>query len=115
MYCKHCGQYVSDVAQTCPHCGAAMNDTQTQKEQYSSNIIPQTNSMAIAGFVLSFFVAIAGLICSIIGYKRAATYGSGKGLATAGIIISGFALAFQIIFLIIRVGALLGALSEAAI
>lgn len=55
----------------------------------------QYNGMAIAGFVCSFFVAILGLIFSIIGLnqikRKAADTGvedKGKGLAVAGIIIS---------------------------
>ena len=48
-----------------------------------------TNGMASAGFVLSFFCSILGLIFSIIGLNQAKRrYQGGQGLAIAGIVIS---------------------------
>ena len=52
---------------------------------------PHTSSMAIAGFVLSFFCTLLGLIFSIMGYnecKRSNGIVTGKGFAIAGIVIS---------------------------
>ena len=54
-------------------------------------VMPRTSGMAIAGFVLSFFCAILGLIFSIIGYNEAKKSNgmvTGEGLAIAGIVIS---------------------------
>lgn len=54
-------------------------------------VATRTSGMAIAGFVLSFFCSILGLIFSIIGYnevKRSNGMVTGGGLALAGIIIS---------------------------
>src|SRR5690242_10384417 len=54
-------------------------------------MMPRTSGMAIAGFVLSFFCSLLGLIFSIIGYnecKRSDGQVTGDGLALAGIIIS---------------------------
>ncbi len=51
----------------------------------------RTSGMAIAGFVLSFFCGLLGLIFSLIGYNECkASNGEigGEGLALAGIIIS---------------------------
>ena len=51
----------------------------------------RTSGMAIAGFVLSFFCSILGLIFSIIGYnqvKKSNGMVTGGGLEIAGIIIS---------------------------
>ena len=51
----------------------------------------RTSGMAIAGFVLSFFCGLLGLIFSIMGLnevKRSNGTVGGGGLATAGIIIS---------------------------
>ena len=60
-----------------------------------------SNTLAIVGFVLSFFVPIAGLICSILGIKRAPQYGGkGQGLAIAGLVIS---IVYWIIGIIISV------------
>ena len=54
----------------------------------------KTNGFAIAGFVLSFFVNILGLIFSIIGLNKVKETNSGKGLSIAGIIISSLSIAF---------------------
>lgn len=89
MYCPKCG---ADIAheQVCPYCGAR-------------SASEETNSLAIVGFVLSFFISLAGLICSAIALKKANTEygGNGKGLATAGVVISTLALIAEIIGVII--------------
>jgi hypothetical protein len=54
-------------------------------------VVPRTSGMAIAGFILSFFCGLLGLIFSIIGYnecKKSNGAVTGEGLAIAGIIIS---------------------------
>ena len=61
----------------------------------------KTNNYAIIGFVLSFFVAIAGLIVSIIGLKKSKELNSGKGLSIAGIIISIINILFSIFVIFI--------------
>lgn len=51
----------------------------------------KTSGMAIAGFVLSFFCSLLGLIFSCIGYsecKKSNGQVTGEGLAIAGIVIS---------------------------
>lgn len=49
----------------------------------------KSNGFAIAGFVLSFFFSILGIIFSSIGLSRANKMnGKGKGLAVAGLVIS---------------------------
>lgn len=83
MFCKNCGKEIDDRAVVCPHCGVLT--TQENGSVQSGG----TNVLAIVGFILSFFIALAGLICSIIGYKNAPQYGGkGKSMALAGIIIS---------------------------
>lgn len=56
-------------------------------------------SLAILGFVLSFFVSIAGLIVSAVALKKFKESGEtdGKGFATAGLIIGIISLVFGII------------------
>ncbi|HUJ56942.1 MAG TPA: hypothetical protein VLX92_00460 [Kofleriaceae bacterium] len=54
-------------------------------------IEPRTSGMAIAGFVLSFFCGLLGLIFSIIGLSQIRSSNGalkGQGLAIAGIVIS---------------------------
>ena len=94
MFCKNCGNQIDDKAFVCPHCGIR---TQSVSEKGNNNI-------AIVGFVLSFFIAIAGLICSIIGYERARTDNlEHQGLALAGIIISSISIVICVIYFIILI------------
>lgn len=60
------------------------------------------NGFAVAGFVLSFFSGLLGLIFSIIGVNNASKYDDkGKGLAIAGIIISCIDLIIELILIIV--------------
>jgi hypothetical protein len=57
--------------------------------------------MAVAGFVLSFFVGVLGLIFSIIGLRHSSDPGrGGRGLAIAGIVISALNMAFWALVLL---------------
>lgn len=81
MYCRNCGKVIDDKAIVCPYCGVQVRNLRVQQNT--------TNTLAIIGFIFSFFIPIVGLICSILGRKNAADYGgNGHGLATAGMIIS---------------------------
>ncbi|MDE5897364.1 MAG: zinc-ribbon domain-containing protein [Clostridia bacterium] len=115
MFCKNCGTEINDSSAFCPHCGSHLDRpaNYAQPAPQPTYFAPpnaerqKTNVLAIVGFVLSFFVAIAGLICSIIGYKNAPQYGgNGKGLATAGIVISTVEIALAILVYIIALAAL---------
>ncbi|MFF1878875.1 DUF4190 domain-containing protein [Leifsonia sp. NPDC058230] len=69
------------------------------------------NTLAIVGFILSFFVNVVGVILSFVALSQIKRTGEqGRGLAIAGIIIGFAEIAFGIIFTIIFV-ALLGAAS----
>lgn len=59
------------------------------------------NVVALVGFILSFFVPIAGLICSIIGLKNSRINGKRRGFAIAGIIISAVTMFFNFIFMVV--------------
>lgn len=92
-YCEKCGKEL--INGICPNCNG---------ENVVNNTIPsqkKTNGYAIVGFVLSFFVSIAGLIVSIIGLKKSKELEDGKGLSIAGIIISIVILVFQILVVLI--------------
>ena len=78
-FCTQCGNELDEKAVMCPKCGTTMETLKVEK---------QTNGMAIAGFILSFFFALLGLIFSIIGLNKSKTTNSGRGLSIAGIIIS---------------------------
>ena len=126
MFCHNCGKEVKEGAAFCPNCGAKLQEappsgnatpkpTEEKDEFFSAPPAPpapaqpapqqQTaeqsdpNTVALVGFVLSFFFAIPGLICSIIGLVRCMKLGLGrKGFAIAGIIISAASLIFSILY-----------------
>ncbi len=96
MFCKNCGKEIDDKAAICLYCGVSTSESEKPRQQEA------TNALAIVGFILSFFIAIAGLVCSIIGYKRAPEFGGkGKGLALAGIIISAISMAITLLYIVI--------------
>ncbi|KAA8816451.1 DUF4190 domain-containing protein [Bifidobacterium callitrichos] len=81
---------------------------------YGYPVPPQNQSwnvMAVAGFICSFFIAIAGLILSIIGLRQIKRTGEkGRGLAIAGIIISAVQMVLVVLVIILVViGAAAGA------
>ncbi len=113
MFCYNCGSKLDDKAVICPHCGVqvrtlsddpaafgerdgkhpsvtvARSDVPPASAQRSAN---NENALAIVGFILAFFVPLAGLICSIIGLKKANQGAPYKGLAIAGVVISAVSL-----------------------
>ncbi len=100
MFCKFCGQEIADNAIICVHCGRPTDQyaTANKSEQKTQPVANKQNTIAIVGFVLSFIVALAGLICSIIGYKKAKNEGLDNGsLALAGIIISAVSMGLSLI------------------
>ncbi len=100
MYCKYCGAEIVDGAYICTKCGRLVNEAALKKDTEECDK-KKENTIAIVGFVLSFFVAIAGLICSIIGYTRAKKDNlPHKGLALAGIIVSAVSMGLSVIYLI---------------
>ena len=56
-----------------------------------------SNVIAIVGFILSFFIGLAGLICSIIGLIKSKELNSGKAFSIAGIIISSLRIALTLL------------------
>ena len=101
-YCAHCGAGMIDEAAICTKCGCPVEGTKTSPSASSSE---SYNTLAIVGFVLSFFTSLVGLILSIIGYKQTKESGEkGNGFALAGIIISAVSIGLGIIAFIIIIG-----------
>lgn len=93
MYCRKCGAQIDDEAYVCVHCGALVKELpQPGIRQAAGNAgyrSGKTNAMAVVGFIFSFFIALLGLIFSIIGMNQCKERGDdGYGLAKAGLIIS---------------------------
>ena len=111
MFCRNCGKEISDAAVVCPHCGVQVgylnapqgtpyNGQPYNGQQYAPDPnagVDKTNKIGLVGFILAFFVPIAGLVCSIIGFNNAKKEGvARKKLSLAGIIIS-------VVFLVLRI------------
>lgn len=93
-YCGICGAKLKDGK--CPKCNNKVEVVDDNTEVTSSN------GMAIAGFVLSFFVSALGLVFSIIGLNKSKELnGKNRGLALAGIIISAVGIGLDFIAVII--------------
>ncbi|MBR5192322.1 MAG: DUF4190 domain-containing protein [Clostridia bacterium] len=102
MFCKVCGKEINDQAVICPNCGCAVSNSPTQQPTEEKK--QKVNILAIVGFVLSLAslllalwgtVAIAGLVCSIIGLVQIKnSEQGGRGLAIAGICVSVGSLAY---------------------
>ncbi len=102
MFCNNCGREIDDKAVVCPNCGVVANKQALAPESTKSN------TLAIVGFICSFLIPIVGLICSIIGYKKAHEYNdNGKSLALAGIIISSVIIIIAVVFIIIGISSIL--------
>lgn len=92
--CPVCGETMAADARFCPRCGKAMNgQPDATNIIYAAQIVPANtvhySGMAIAGFILSFFFPILGLIFSCIGLNQCTSHGKrGKGLAVAGLVLN---------------------------
>lgn len=85
MTCTKCGATRAAGSEVCAKCGKSFAVT------LPNVVVTRTSGLAIAGFVLSFFIGILGLIFSVLGYnevKRSNGAVKGQGLAIAGIVIS---------------------------
>ena len=94
-FCSNCGKEDTGNSNFCQFCG-----NQLVEETVATQDAPvaERNGMATAGFVLSFFVSVLGLIFSIIGLVRSRRMnGNGRGLAIAGIIISAIHLGLSLL------------------
>lgn len=113
MYCKACGNKIEASSAFCPVCGTKTDplrgeadfsyDSSRPDAPYEKALMQgHTNSLAIAGFVLSvvslFFalmglVPIIALVLCIIALVQIKNRGEGgKGFAIAGLVISAFSL-----------------------
>ena len=99
-FCAKCGSEMEKGATFCANCGTSTKEEQTTT--VVENESGQTsNGMATAGFILSFFVPVLGLIFSIIGLNKANQLnGAGRGMAKAGLILSIVWLVLEVIVII---------------
>lgn len=100
-FCPMCGEQVQEGQLYCGKCGASVENFEIRPQGgYYAQPQQMSCGMAIAGFVCSFFIALLGLIFSIVGLSQINKYNgmlTGKGLAVAGIIISIITILFQVL------------------
>ena len=130
MFCPNCGKEVDENASFCPNCGTDLKNVYrpannnnssanadpfsdgqatngnynrpASQPNYSQPATDPTNSMAIAGFVCSFFVAILGLIFGCMGLSESKKLnGKGYGFSIAAIAISIVSMVISVICVIV--------------
>lgn len=124
MFCRYCGKRLDENLKYCPFCGAEQAkettsadvfDTPVQQNQNqpAAKKSEDGNTLAIAGFILAFFVPIAGIICSWLGLKKANEEGLPYGgLAKAGLIVSIVSIVLSVLSVIISVVIIIAAMDS---
>lgn len=116
MFCRNCGKEIDDNSAVCMYCGTPtglatpQQPQQPVQPQQHQQPAAQSNTMALVGFILSFFMSLLGLIFSIIGYKNSKLPeyegpNNYRGLALAGIIISSISMGVYVILFISLIAA----------
>ena len=106
MVCAYCGNNISEGSGFCLHCGKPV-----PKNFHDGNIIVKTSGLAIASLVCSivglfmclFIGQIAGLILGYQAKKEIRQSGGrieGENLATAGIIVGWIGIAMDILIVL---------------
>lgn len=115
-FCAKCGNEIEKGTTFCANCGTPVEGTTKKVETESNDNGGQvSNGMATAGFVLSFFVPVLGLIFSIIGLNKANQLnGAGRGLAKAGLILSIIWLVLEVVAIIFYYIFIIAAATSAA-
>ena len=103
MYCTHCGTEIHDQAVMCPKCGVAtQNFNQIISHHSTDHSTVETNGIAIAGFVCSFFIPLLGWIFGGIGLGRAnVRNGKHKSFAIAAIAVASFMFLLNMILILV--------------
>lgn len=111
MYCKTCGQEISDDVVICPACGCSVKTEETKKPAKNINVLGLVGFiLGIISLLLSLWgiVAIVGLVLSIVGLVQCVNEGGGmKAFPIAGIAVSAVSLLYTIYVIIVAI-ALLG-------
>ena len=125
-YCTNCGEKVEEYYNVCPRCGTSLKNNKfvSEDNQYrrsnsysstsdinndkrkSSEGESSSDTFAIVGFVLTFFIPIVGLIFSISGLKST----KNKGFAIAGVILNSIIVLFTVIIILFYISIIRAAL-----
>lgn len=111
MFCKYCGSKIEDEETYCKNCGAKLIETEESIREAKKQENP-AHSLAILGLVFSFIFTIVGLVLSIMALNKYKTQTNqdGKGMATAGLVISIVSIAGSILSFFTVFGSFLSAL-----
>ncbi|MCD8204004.1 MAG: zinc-ribbon domain-containing protein [Coprobacillus sp.] len=118
MYCKKCGQQISEDSQFCPYCGEPQFNRdpengnpylESTSEQRRKDGMIEKNNLGLAGFIVSLIglvslglvILIIGLVLSYMGYKRREQFNEYNKLARIGIILGIIGIAIWLIVVII--------------
>ena len=125
-YCTNCGEKVEEYYNVCPRCGTSLKNNKfvSEDNQYrrsnsysstsdinndkrkSSEGESSSDTFAIVGFILTFFIPIVGLIFSISGMKST----KNKGFAIAGVILNSIIVLFTVIIILFYISIIRAAL-----
>ena len=125
-YCTNCGEKVEEYYNVCPRCGTSLKNNKfvSEDNQYrrsnsysstsdinndkrkSSEGESSSDTFAIVGFILTFFIPIVGLIFSISGLKST----KNKGFAIAGVILNSIIVLFTVIIILFYISIIRAAL-----
>ena len=123
MFCKNCGEQITDGALFCTNCGASVAEPPVQPAQqpvapaYQQPVSNSGRGMGVAALVMGIvscclfwipyvntvclLMCIAGIILSAISMKKARAAGVSSGIAVAGLVVSivGLVLSFLFFFI----------------
>lgn len=85
MYCSNCGKELNDNADVCIYCGAFTNKNNNKRTNVEQK---EFNTVALVGFIFSFFFPLVGFILGLIGMGKAKKTNSGIGFAIAAVLLS---------------------------
>ena len=115
-FCEHCGAQVANNVEFCPNCGAkvennkevvngtVVNNNENKKGEETSRTTTKDNATtafvcSIIGFLCCTYVAIPGLILSIMSLKdmkEGKISSEKKWMAITGIVLSGLGIVMMI-------------------
>lgn len=130
MYCKNCGNSISDDAVVCPNCGVQVGELKpSSNAKVNGTESPKaSNTVGLVGFILamvgvvfwligvvatrfifivSIFLSIAAIVCSALGMKNAKQNNAQhRGLSIAGLVVGIVVVSISVIQFIIALAVL---------
>ena len=104
MFCKHCGEELTDDCGFCQHCGESSKSSKGKNDYNILSIM----GLIVAGIslLLNFWgiVGIAAVVLSSMGLLQINKTGEkGKGIAIAGISIGSFSIIYGLLMILLLI------------